>query len=115
MADVKMLGNLLVILALLGVINEFLFNPIAAVFQNKLLPALERFYKRFLTYALSGAKPALFFVGTIGLLILSFIMLMKFTPKVIFFPINEPQYVNIFIETPIGTDIERTNEVTKVL
>ena len=29
-----------------------------------------------------------------------------------FFPNNEPQYVNIFISHPIGTDISVTNETT---
>jgi multidrug efflux pump subunit AcrB len=36
-------------------------------------------------------------------------------PKVEFFPINEPRYVNVFIEAPIGTDIKKTNEITLVL
>src|SRR5699024_1419547 len=31
-------------------------------------------------------------------------------PQVLFFPENEPNYINIFIEKPIGTDIESTNE-----
>ena len=35
-----------------------------------------------------------------------------FTPKVDFFPVNEPNYVNIFISHPIGTDIQKTNETT---
>jgi multidrug efflux pump subunit AcrB len=38
-----------------------------------------------------------------------------FSPKVIFFPVNQPNYVNIFIEAPIGTDIEKVNEATKVI
>ena len=29
------------------------------------------------------------------------------------FPSNEPQYLNIFITKPIGTDIEETNRVTR--
>ena len=33
-----------------------------------------------------------------------------FPPKVEFFPANEPNYVNIFILHPIGTDITKTNE-----
>ena len=36
-----------------------------------------------------------------------------FPPKVEFFPQNEPQYVNVYIDMPIGTDIEETNRVTK--
>ncbi|CAE7184693.1 nolG [Symbiodinium microadriaticum] len=33
--------------------------------------------------------------------------------KVVYFPVNQPQYLNIYIEMPIGTDINTTNEVTK--
>src|SRR5690606_2087505 len=36
-------------------------------------------------------------------------------PKVDFFPVNEPQYLNVFIEKPIGTDIEETNRTTMEL
>jgi multidrug efflux pump subunit AcrB len=36
-------------------------------------------------------------------------------PPMVFFPDNQPNYVNVFIETPLGTDIETTNEVTKKL
>ena len=36
----------------------------------------------------------------------------EFPPKVDFFPVNEPNYVNIFISHPIGTDIKITNETT---
>ena len=36
-----------------------------------------------------------------------------FPPKVEFFPQNEPQYVNVYIDMPIGTDIEETNRVTQ--
>ncbi len=33
-------------------------------------------------------------------------------PKVDFFPVNQPNYVNVFISHPIGTDITVTNETT---
>ena len=35
-----------------------------------------------------------------------------FPPKVDFFPENEPNYVNIFLSHPIGTDITVTNQTT---
>jgi multidrug efflux pump len=35
-----------------------------------------------------------------------------FPPKIDFFPVNEPNYVNIFISHPIGTDISVTNKTT---
>ena len=37
------------------------------------------------------------------------------TPPIVFFPDSQPNYVNIFIETPLGTDIDKTNEITKKL
>jgi|GEM_PF-3925432 len=32
-------------------------------------------------------------------------------PKVLFFPENEPNYLNIYAEMPIGTDIDKTNAI----
>ena len=83
------------------------------MFQNRFLPRLEQGYDRFLRYALAGRRPWTFFFGTAGLMVLAFVLLGAFPPKVEFFPSNEPQYLNIFITKPIGTDIEETNRVTK--
>ena len=70
-------------------------------------------YERLLRFSLRGSKPWLFFYGMIGLLFASLVLLGMFPPKVEFFPQNEPQYVNVYIDMPIGTDIEETNRVTK--
>lgn len=90
----------------------YLLNPGAEKFQHKILPKLEAFYERIVSYVVQGRRPQYFFFGTIGLLIFSFIILGLFTPKVLFFPENQPNYVNIFIQHPIGTDIRVTNQTT---
>jgi len=36
-------------------------------------------------------------------------------PEVLFFPENEPRLVNVFIEMPLGTDIDETDKVTRYL
>ncbi len=36
-----------------------------------------------------------------------------FPPKVLFFPDNEPNYLNIYVEHPAGTGISVTNQTTK--
>jgi multidrug efflux pump subunit AcrB len=46
-------------------------------------------------------------------MVVAFVLLSVFPPKVEFFPSNEPQYLNIFVTKPIGTDIEETNRVTQ--
>ena len=107
------MGNILVIAGLMTVLNAYVLFPATKLFQNRFLPRLERGYEAFLRYALDGKKPWAFFFGTASLMAVAFVLLGVFPPKVEFFPSNEPQYLNIFITKPIGTDIEETNRVTK--
>lgn len=94
-------------------LNAYAVFPMSRYFQKRVIPAMENFYDRFISYALSGKKPYAFLVGTVLLLISSVILIGKFTPKVLFFPENEPQYLNIYMENPIGTDIEYTNKMAR--
>ena len=82
-------------------------------FQYKALKRLEDFYARFLKYALRGRKAYVFLISTFALLILSFILVGIAQPKVLFFPENEPNQIITYIEYPEGTDISKTNELTK--
>ncbi len=108
-------GSLSVFIGISGFLNVFLLRPGSRLLQDKWLPALERFYQRFLAYALTGKRPYGFLGGTVLLLFASLVLFGLFPPQVIFFPINEPQYINVFIENPIGTDIEETNRVTEAM
>jgi multidrug efflux pump len=105
-------GNFLIIFGLIGLLNLFVLYPATLRFQNGFLPRLDRFYERFLKFALNGRRPLWFLLGTIGLLFLSGVLMAVFPPKIDFFPVNEPNYTNIFISHPIGTDITVTNETT---
>ena len=104
------LGNLAIVLGAIIALDVYVLDPLSQRFQAIFLPFLERIYSRTLTFALGGWRPYFFFFGTVFLLVFSFMLMAAFPPKVIFFPINEPKYVNVFIEMPIGTDIEKTNE-----
>lgn len=114
-AGATILGNLLIISGLLGLLNKFFLTPATRYFQKRIIPALESGYERFLRFAFRGYRPLWFFGGVVFFLFVSIGLLRFFMPKVIFFPINEPLYVNVFIEAPIGTDIEKVNMVTKDL
>ncbi len=104
-------GNLIIAAGLITLVSTYFFNPATKYFQENVLPKLESFYENFLTKALAGKKPRKYLLGTFGLLILSFILMAVAPPKVEFFPVNMPKYLNIFIEQPIGTDIESTNKI----
>lgn len=107
------LGNLLLLVGLLGFANVLILNPGTKAFQSRLIPWLEVRYQSFLRHALRGSNPVRYFVGTFVMLIFSGFLFALFPPTVLYFPENEPQYLNIFIENPIGTTIDRTNEVTR--
>ncbi|GJM28751.1 MAG: copper transporter [Cyclobacteriaceae bacterium] len=106
-------GNLLNVVALLTLLNVFALNPLSEKFQRTFLPWLELRYHKLLSYALHGKRPMLFLIGTFIVLILSIGLMGVFQPNVLFFPENQPKYVNVFVEFPVGADIETTNTFTK--
>ncbi len=104
------MGSISLVASILTLFNVFLLRKAIRWFQNVFLVRLENAYEGTLTYALSGARPYFVFGGTFLLLIFSIGLLFVRAPKVLFFPDNQPQLVNVFVEFPIGTDIEATNE-----
>jgi len=111
----KTVGNLLLIVGVLRIVYRFWLQPGSASFQDKVLPKLENAYAKTVTWVLKGFRPYAVFVGMFVFMILAMNIYFGSSPKVLFFPENEPLYVNVFIEMPLGTDIERTNEFTKAL
>jgi len=108
----KSLGNLSIIISGLVLLNGFLFVPGTVWFQNKFLPKLEVGYQKFLSWVLYKKRPLWIITGTFFTLILSFVLTSVFPPKVLFFPENQPNYINVFVELPVGTNIAETNAAT---
>ena len=99
------------------IINPMLISVYMKVVPKKeskvpFISKLENLYERFLSYALKGKKPASIIVGTFGLLILAAFLMYTFPPKILFFPNTDAKQVFVFIEYPIGTDIEETNLIS---
>jgi len=110
---VNWIRNLLGITIIITLVNFFLLRPASFGFQNQFLPKLERVYNRFISFALSGIKPVFFLIGSFVLLFATIFLLVASKPKVEFFPAADPLYVNVFVELPMGTDIDATNELMK--
>lgn len=106
-------GNVFSLVAIVSALNRFVLIPASRRFQDMFLPRLERFYHGVISFALKGLNPVFFFLGTFLLLIGSCGYFGASQPEMLLFPENYPLYVNVFIEKPIGTDIEETNEFTK--
>lgn len=106
-------GNLLVVSGVIGFLNYYFLTPATRWFQNSFIPKLEDLYGRTLKYALAGRRAYMFFFGTVFLLFFSIALTVLFPPPIEFFPENQPNQAVIYIEKPIGTDINVTNELTK--
>jgi multidrug efflux pump subunit AcrB len=106
-------GTLAFSFGIFGYINHYFLYPWSMTFQNVTMPRVEKWYRGFLASILVGRRPRYMLLGTVLLLIFSFALLIAFPPKTLFFPINEPLYVNVFIEKPIGTDIKETDATTR--
>lgn len=111
LAGVEWVRNLLCIVALISLFNIFFLRGAAFHFQNRIFPALENVYDHFIRFALHKYNPIAVFGGTILLLVISVMLLVAYSPKVIFFPETDPIYINAFVELPLGKDIEATNEL----
>lgn len=105
-------GNIFIYSGVFALIYAYFVVPATEWFQETLLPALEGAFKSTLVFALKGRMPLVFFGGTVGLLIFSGMLLGAFPPKTLFFPENMPNQAMVYIQMPIGTDIEETNLVT---
>ena len=106
-------GNLSLIVGGLILLNGIVFSPGTVWFQNNFLPKLESDYQTFLKWVLHKKRPIWMILGTFFTLILSFVLTGFFPPKVLFFPENQPNYINVFVELPVGTNISKTNKATK--
>ncbi|MBS9464074.1 efflux RND transporter permease subunit [Flagellimonas sp. 389] len=113
----RALGTLMLFTAILLWIYRLFLRNWANGFQNKILPRWERLYERTLRYALSGKKAIFIAVGTFVLLfvaIAGFIFSAATQRTAIeFFPDNTPNQITVYIEYPEGTDIKKTNAITK--
>lgn len=102
-------SNLSFAVALITTLNVYVLVPLSRRFQSAFLPWIESLYSKTLNYALGGWRPYLFFWGTVSMLFFSFVLMAIFPPEVEYFPKTDPKYVNVFIEYPVGTDVETTN------
>ena len=113
----RALGSVMVVTVVLLWAYRLFLRSWANGFQNKILPRWERFYERVLRAAFKGKKPIFIALGTGLLLIIAIIgfvaSMATQRTKVEFFPDNTPNQIVVYIEYPEGTDIKKTNAITK--
>lgn len=114
----RALGSVMIFTAIMFWIYRYFIKGLTLKFQQVILSKWEDWYERALTFFLSGKKPYLVIalMGVLFFLILGLYFgwsVASGRTKVEFFPDNKPNQVITYIEYPEGTDIEKTNTITK--
>lgn len=107
------MGNFTVTLLLLFLLYRFVLSKAIKSFQTKLWPAVQRRYGSFLEWALK--RPRTIFFGTVGLLIFVVGLTAARSPKVVFFPKSEPNFIYVYLTLPEGTRAAATDSVARVV
>ncbi len=102
-------GNLVLFFAFFMVLHRFFLYKAIEGFQTKVWPAVRERYTRFLIRFLK--RPWLALLGTFVVFIFAILFFMARSPKVVFFPSGEPNFVYIYVKLPEGTDPAQTNKV----
>jgi multidrug efflux pump subunit AcrB len=107
------LGNLAILASILLWIYKLFLVKAIYFFQFRSLKKLENFYEKLLKFAIYKKRAYFFFFGTLGILFSSFVFIGIVQPEVLFFPENQPNQIMAYIEYPEGTDIHKTNTLTR--
>ena len=105
------LGNFVVFISLLYLLNHFYLSNVIRNFQTNIWPRMQNKYVSVITWALNWPRAMLW--GTVGLFFLTIILISVVPPKIVFFPRGDPNFVYVYIHLPVGTDQAYTNEVVK--
>lgn len=113
------LGNLLIFFMMLVLLNRYVLTDAIHNFQNRALPWIMGHYETLLRWALKGWRPVHLLLGIIGLLFISvtvFYMAIKSNRVgIVFFPKADPNQIYAYIKLPVGTSVEYTDSIVKVL
>ena len=106
-------GTLFITINIFFWLYSYYLKSMALKFRTIFLGTLENKYESFLRFALKGWRAFAFLFGTIILLFLTMVLVGIAGPKIEFFPDNQPNQIIVYAEYPQGTDIEKTNSITK--
>jgi multidrug efflux pump len=108
-------GNFLILLSLLTILNVFVFRGVIHTFQKKVLPWLMNHYENLLRWAVRGRRPVFLLVSMFILFPVSLGFLLVRGNGSTFFPSGDPHFIYVYLKMPVGTDIKYTDSITHEL
>ncbi|RZK25529.1 MAG: efflux RND transporter permease subunit, partial [Hymenobacter sp.] len=116
-AGSKFLGNLMVAVIVLCLLDKYVFVYLIAGFQRSVLPRFQNGYGRLVEIVVSGSiwRQVGIMLSLVLMFIGSIVALGVRKPKVDFFPKGDPKFIYTYLRMPVGTKVEVTDSVTKIL
>lgn len=112
-------GNLLLFIVILVLLNRYVLEGIIRSFQNRVLPWLMEHYETLLRWSLHKWRPVYLLISVIITFFLSLFLFMGSVNSgrvnVVFFPNTDPNFIYVYLKLPVGTDVEYTDSITRVL
>lgn len=105
-------ANVVLFILTFSLLNKFYLHKIFEKFQTKIWPAVQKKYTALLLKFLK--RPGLAMFGIVVLFMVSIAFFAVRSPKVVFFPSGDPNFVYIYVKLPVGTDPAKTNQVMLV-
>ncbi len=109
------MGNFIVLLIAIFLLNKFVFVKWVKAFQDKAWPSFQHWYVGILEWCLKGYRPIGLMLATVALFVFSIFLTGIVQPKVVFFPSADPNFIYTYISLPIGTDQVYTDSVTSIV
>jgi multidrug efflux pump len=113
LAGSPFVGNLFVAIILFCLLDKFVFVHWIAGFQTNVLPRFQNGYASLVRWAIG--KPVLVMSTMVLVLVGSVVAVVARSPKVDFFPSGDPKFIYTYLRMPVGTRVEVTDSVTKIL
>jgi multidrug efflux pump len=110
-----MMGNLLVIIGLFVVLYRYVLDGAVRWFQEKAWPGFQNFYARFLDFTLRGRNPIWMLLSMVVLLFVSLVASVSRQPNIVLFPKAEPNFIYVYMSLPVGTDVQITDSLTRIV
>lgn len=109
------LANLGVFIAISYVLHNFYMYKFLLRFQQNVIPRMLTVYEKILRWALKGKRPRRLLWELIALFVITIVIFTASKPNVLFFPGGDPMTIFVSIKMPVGTEVEVTDSVTRLV
>jgi len=109
------LANLGLFIAISYVLHNLFMYKVLLRFQQNVLPRMMTAYEKALRWALKGKRPQRLLWELIALFVVTIFIFKAGSSKLVFFPDSDPASIFVSIKMPVGTEVQVTDSVTRIV